>query len=101
MGMNRDAMARLQQMQAQLAKTQADLQEKRVQATAGGGAVSVTVTGGLKIEALTINPDVIDPDDAEMLQDLITAALNEALQQINGLQMQSLIGLAGSLGLGL
>ncbi len=101
MGMNRDAMARLQQMQAQLAKTQADLQEKRVQATAGGGAVSVTVTGGLKVEALTINPDVIDPDDAEMLQDLITAALNEALQQINGLQMQTLIGLAGSLGLGL
>ena len=59
MGMNRDAMARLQQMQAQLMKSQADLAEHRVSATSGGGAVAVTVTGGLKVEALTIQPDMI------------------------------------------
>ncbi len=100
MGMNRDAMARLQQMQGQLMKSQADLAEHRVSATSGGGAVAVTVTGGLKVEALTIQPEVIDADDAEMLQDLVIAALNEALEKVNGLQMQTLIGLAGQLGLG-
>lgn len=99
MAMNRDAMARLQQMQAQLMKSQQDLAEQRVQATSGGGAVDVTVTGGLKIESLTIKPEVVDPDDVEMLQDLVIAALNEALEKVNGLQMQTLIGLAGQLGL--
>ena len=101
MGRNRDMMARIQQMQAQMAKAQGDLEAKRIQASSGGGAVTVVATGGLRLESLTINPEVIDPDDAEMLQDLIIAAVNEALEQVSGLQMQQLSGFAGKMGLGL
>jgi DNA-binding YbaB/EbfC family protein len=100
MAMNRDMMAKLAQMQERLAKAQADLGEKRAEGTAGGGAVHIVVTGGMKVESLKIDKEVIDPDDAEMLEDLITAALNEALAKVQSLQMGQLAGLAGSLGIG-
>ncbi len=100
MAMNRDAMRRVQQMQAQLAKAQADLQNTRIEGSAGGGAVKVILRGDLTVESLSIQPEVIDPHDAEMLQDLIVAAVNEALQQVNNLQTQQMSSLAGALGLG-
>jgi hypothetical protein len=100
MAMNRDMMAKIGQMAQQLQKAQADLAEKRAEGTAGGGAVHVVITGGMKIESLKIDKEVIDPDDAEMLEDLITAALNEALAKVQSLQMGQLAGLAGSIGLG-
>jgi DNA-binding protein YbaB len=59
------------------------------------------VTGGLKVEALKIAPEVVDPDDIEMLEDLVTAAVNEALQKVQALQMQQISGIAGQFGLGL
>jgi len=99
MGMNRDMMARLQQMQAQALKAQEQLNEQTVDGTAGGGAVSITVTGGMKVQALKIAPEVVDPNDVEMLEDLVTAAVNEALQKVQGLQMQQISGLAGQMGL--
>jgi DNA-binding YbaB/EbfC family protein len=99
MGMNRDMMARLQQMQAQALKAQEQLNEQTVDGSAGGGAVSITVTGGMKVQALKIAPEVVDPNDVEMLEDLITAAVNEALQKVQGLQMQQISGLAGQMGL--
>ena len=101
MGMNRDMMARLQQMQAQALKAQEQLNEQTVDGTAGGGAVSITVTGGMKVQALKIAPEVVDPNDVEMLEDLVTAALNEALQKVQELQTQQIAGLAGQLGIGL
>lgn len=100
MGMNRDMMAKLAQMGQQLQKAQADLAEKRAEGSAGGGAVHVVLTGGMKVESLKIDKEVIDPDDAEMLEDLITAAMNEALATVQTLQMGQLAGLAGSLGVG-
>lgn len=100
MGMNRDMMARLQQMQQQAIKAQQELQEKVVEGSAGGGAVSVSLTGGMTVQALKIAPEVVDPDDIEMLEDLVTAAVNEALQQVQQLQMQQISGIAGQLGLG-
>lgn len=100
MGMNRDMMARLQQMQQRALKAQQELYEKTVQGSAGGGAVTITVTGALAVQSLKIAPEVVDPDDVEMLEDLVTAALNEALQQVQALQMQSVSGLAGQLGIG-
>ena len=78
MGMNRDMMARLQQMQERALKAQQELSEQQVDGSAGGGAVSITVTGGLKVEALSIAPEVVDPDDVEMLEDLVLAAVSEA-----------------------
>lgn len=99
MGMNRDMMARLQQMQERMLKAQQQLNEQTVDGTAGGGAVSITVTGGLKVQSLTIAPEVVDPEEIEMLEDLVTAAVNEALQGVQELQAQQLGGLAGQLGL--
>ena len=101
MGMNRDMMARVQQMQERALKAQQELYEKTVDGSAGGGAVTITVTGGLKVQSLKIAPEVIDPDDIEMLEDLVTAALNEALQKVQSMQMQSVAGLAGQFGIGL
>ncbi len=101
MGMNRDMMARLQQMQEKAMKAQSELQAQVVDGSAGGGAVTISVTGGLKVESLKIEPEVVDPDDIEMLEDLITAAVNEALQKVLGLQTQQLAGLAGQFGINL
>ncbi len=101
MGMNRDMMARLQQMQQTALKAQADLQEQVVEGSSGGGAVTISVTGGLKVESLKIDPEVVDADDVDMLEDLVTAALNEALQKVQGLQTQQLAGLAGQFGINL
>ena len=101
MGMNRDMIARLQQMQERMLKAQEDLKEQMSEGSAGGGAVSITVTGGLKVQSLKIAPEVVDPDDIEMLEDLVTAAVNEALQGVQALQMQQLGGLAGQLGISL
>ena len=100
MTMNRDMMAKIGQMAQQLQKAQADLAEQRAEGTSGGGAVHVVLTGGMKVESLKIDKEVIDPDDVEMLEDLVTAALNEALGKVQSLQMGQLAGLAGGLGLG-
>jgi hypothetical protein len=100
MAMNRDMMAKIGQMAQQLQKAQADLAEKRADGSAGGGAVQVVLTGGMKVESIKIDKEVIDPDDAEMLEDLVTAALNEALGKVQSMQMGQLAGLAGSLGIG-
>jgi DNA-binding YbaB/EbfC family protein len=101
MGMNRDMMARLQQMQEKAMKAQQELYEREVEGTAGGGAVKITVTGGLKVKSLSIASEVIDPDDVEMLEDLVTAAVNEALEKVKALKMQLISGLAGKLGVNL
>lgn len=100
MAMNRDMMAKLQQMQERLVKAQAELGEKRAEGTAGGGAVHIVVTGGMKVDSLRIDKEVVDPGDVEMLEDLLTAALNEVLGKVQSLQMSQLAGLAGSLGIG-
>ncbi len=100
MGMNRDMMARLQQMQERALKAQQALAEQVVEGSAGGGAVSIAISGGLKLQSLKIAPEVVDPDDIEMLEDLVTAALNEALQKVQALQMEQVAGLAGQFGIG-
>ncbi|MEX2226734.1 MAG: YbaB/EbfC family nucleoid-associated protein [Dehalococcoidia bacterium] len=100
MAMNRDMMAKLAQMQERLVKAQSDLAEQKAEGSAGGGMVKVTVTGGMKIDSLHIDKEVIDPDDPEMLEDMLTAALNEVLAKVQSMQMSQLAGLAGSLGIG-
>ena len=72
----------MQAMQRQMEALQAELEEKEITATAGGGAVSVTVTGKKTVKALEIKPEVVDPEDIEMLQDLIISAVNEAVNQV-------------------
>ena len=69
-----------QKMQEDMATLQEDLENREYTATAGGGAVSVTVDGKHLIKSLKISPDIIDPDDTEMLEDLVTVAVNEAIE---------------------
>lgn len=97
--MNRDMMARLGEMQERLAKAQEEIENRVATGTAGGGAVSIEVTGGYKVKGVKIEPDVIDPDDTGMLEDLITAAINDALTQVQSFQADNLAGLTGGLGL--
>ncbi len=96
-GMNPDMMKQIQQMQARIAEAQQTLEETVVEASAGGGAVLVSMNARPKLNTIAIKPEVVDADDVEMLQDLITAAINEALEKIRTTQMQQLAGLAGGL----
>ena len=95
-------MEQVQQMQSQMQQAQEELKNETVQATAGGGMVTVTATGSGEIREIAIDPKAIDPDDPEMLADMIVAAVNEALRSSQSL-MESKLGpaLGGLHGLGL
>jgi DNA-binding YbaB/EbfC family protein len=100
MNLNRnDLMNQLAQMQEKLAKAQEDIQSTVVEATAGGGAVTVQIGGDYTIKSLKIEPEVIDPDDAGMLEDLVIAALNEALTKVQALHAEPLAGMGGMPGM--
>ena len=92
----------LQQMQAEMEQTQAELAEREITTTAGGGAIEVTVNGNKEITKLVIDKDVVDPDDVEMLQDLVMAAVNEAMRQVEELvesEMNKITGGFGGMGI--
>ena len=86
-----------QKMQAQMDEASAELAEQEYTAAAGGGAVSVTVTGKMEVKALEIKPEVVDPDDVEMLSDLVTAAVNEALRAAAADKEQTMEKLSGGI----
>ena len=104
-GMNMNAlMKQAQKMQKQMEETQAALAEQVIETTSGGGAVKVSVTAKKELKAITINPDVVDPDDVEMLEDLIMAETNEALRKCeeeSQAQMSKITGGLSGLGGGL
>lgn len=87
----------MQQMQRKMEEMQAELDTKEVEATAGGGAVSVTANGKKELVKVVIKPEVVDPDDVEMLQDLIMVAANEALRQIEEMSQNEMGRLTGGL----
>ena len=86
-----------QQMQAQMAKIQEELAEARTEATAGGGVVKVTVVGGKKVDSIEISPEVVDPEDIEMLQDLVMAAINEAMDTAQAEASKKMSAITGGL----
>jgi nucleoid-associated protein EbfC len=90
-------MAQLQKMQQQLAEAQEKLADELVTATAGGGAIKVTMTGDQKCRSVEINPEFLKDADPEMLQDLVLTAVNMALDQSRELQQRMLGPLAGGL----
>lgn len=95
MGNMGNMMKQVQKMQKQMADLQKELEEREVEASAGGGAVTVKVNGKKEVLAVTIDKDVVDPDDVEMLQDLILAATNEALRSADEMvsrEMQKITG---------
>ena len=84
-------------MQQQMAQKQAELAEKTVTAQSGGGMVTATVNGAHELLELSIDPDVIDPEDKEMLEDMVVAAVNQAMQQAEEMAQQELGKLAGGM----
>jgi DNA-binding YbaB/EbfC family protein len=88
----------VQKMQADMAKAQEELKNEVVEASAGGGAVTVEVTGELVFKSLTIAPEAIDPDDPDMLSDMVLAAVNQGLQAAQDLAAQKLGAATGDLG---
>ncbi len=87
----------MQAMQRRMEAMQAELEEKEISTTSGGGAVSVTVNGKKEIVDLKIDRDVVDPDDVEMLQDLVVAAVNEAIRQVEEMSNNEMSKLTGGL----
>lgn len=99
-GMNMNAlMKQAQKMQKQMEETQAALAEQVIETTSGGGAVKVSITGKKEIKEIKINPEVVDPDDVEMLEDLMLTAVNEAIRQADELANGAMSKIAGG-GLG-
>jgi len=95
--MNRAFMRQAQQLQAKMEKIQEELEQATVEASSGGGAVTVVVTGQQKVVSVKISPDAIDPDDVEMLEDLVLSATNEALTKAKELAASRLGALTGGL----
>ena len=91
-------MKQAQKMQKQMEEATKELQEKEVTSSAGGGVVEGTVSGNREVTKVKIDPEAVDPDDVEMLEDLIMAATNEALRQIEEISAQSMSKITGGLG---
>ena len=91
-------MKQAQRMQRQMEESQKELEVKEFTAKAGGGAVEVTVTGKKEVTKIKLSEEVVDPDDIEMLEDLVMAATNEALRQVEELSAQSMNAITGGLG---
>ncbi|HEY3375477.1 MAG TPA: YbaB/EbfC family nucleoid-associated protein [Candidatus Aquicultor sp.] len=94
-------MKQVQKMQADMAKVDQELAETNVEASAGGGAVKAIVTGKQQVVEIIIDPAVVDPEDVEILQDMIVAAVNEAIRQSQELAQQKMAAVAGPLAGGL
>lgn len=88
---------RLQDLQQEMIDTQAALGEETIEVSSGGGVVTVVMTGHQKLTKITIDPEVVDPEDVEMLQDLIMAAVNEAVEKSQEMAAERLEGLTGGL----
>ena len=91
-------MKQAQRMQRQMQEQQEALEQKDFTASSGGGAVTVVMSGKRELKELKLSPEVVDPDDIEMLQDLIVAAMNEALKQVEDANNESMNKLTGGMG---
>lgn len=92
-------MQQLAAMQRRMEEAQSEIEAREAEASAGGGAVSVKVNGRHELVSVTLKPEIVDPDDIEMLQDLIVAAANEAMRQIDEISQQEMSKVTGGLGL--
>ncbi len=99
MGNMSEMLKKAQKMQEEMAATQAALEEKEYEVSAGGGAVTVKISGKREILALDIAPDVVDPDDVEMLSDILIAAINEAIKKVDSVSEEEMAKISGQMGL--
>ncbi len=98
-GMNMNMIKQAQKMQQDMVRMQQELEEKEYTASAGGGVVSASVSGKRELKSLTIDPEAVDPEDVEMLQDMIVAAVNEALRAAENEASSNMSKLTGGLNL--
>lgn len=99
MGNMNNMMKQAQKMQKEMMRIQEEIEQRTVEASSGGGAVTVVVSGKKDIKSIVIKPEVVDPDDVEMLQDLIMAAVNEAIRQADEMVANEMSKLTGGLNL--
>ena len=99
-GTNMNMMKQAQKMQQDMMKMQAEMEEKEYEATAGGGVVTAKISGKKELLSVTIDPEAVDPEDVEMLQDMIVAAVNEALRKAESTMAEGMSKLTGGLNLG-
>ena len=99
-GMNMNMIKQAQKMQQDMLKMQEEMESKEYDATAGGGMVKAVVNGKHEVLSLTINPEAVDPEDVEMLQDMVVAAVNEAMRKAEVEAAQNMSKLTGGLNLG-
>ena len=92
-------LSQLQKLQDEMLKAQESLADETLEVTAGGGAITIVVSGQQRIKSIKLSPEVVDPNDVDMLQDLIVAAVNEAIERSQAHAAQKLQGLTGGLGL--
>ena len=92
-------MSQVQKLQDEMAKAQEALGQEELTVSAGGGAVTIVITGHREFKSITIKPEVIDPDDVEMLQDLLLAAVNDAVEKAKALEEERMGALTGGMGL--
>ena len=95
--MNRGLMRQAQQLQAKLEKAQEELERTTVEASSGGGAITVVITGGMKVESVKISPEVVDAAEVEMLGDLVLTAVNEAIRKSQEMASSQLGKITGGL----
>ena len=89
-----------QKMQEDMAALQEDLDSRQYEVSAGGGAVKIKINGKLEVSSVELDPDVVDPDDVETLQDILTAAMNEAIRKVNDTNSEEMGKITGSLNMG-
>lgn len=94
-------LAQMQQMQQQMAETQQSLENETLTVTSGGGAVSIVITGHQRVQSIEIVPELLDPEEKDMLQDMLVAAVNAAIEQSQTMSAQRMEGITGGLGGGL
>ena len=95
--MNKKMLRQAQQLQQRMVQMQEELETTTVEATAGGGAVKAVVSGKMRLESLTIDPEAVTPEDVDMLQDLVQAAVNEGLEKANELVTSRMSSLTGGM----
>lgn len=89
-----------QKMQAQMQRTQQEIAEKEFEVSAGGGAVTIKINGEKQVQSIALKPEIVDPDDVEMLQDILTAAVNEAIRTVDEYSNTELAKITGGMNLG-
>lgn len=99
MGNMAGMMKKMQKLQNEMKKMQEDLKKKTIDVSVGGGAVKIVMNGEKEVQSLTIDPSAVDPEDVETLQDLVTAAVNQAIKKVDDMMASEMGKLTGGLGL--